>query len=97
MKGKSFMESELYDGEYFIQKVSGKDYGLQVRLRLRKEAYRTNYSAEALEIMKTEGPKYQYGKGCLSDGILGMWMATVCGLNEIVDNQKIISHLRGCS
>jgi hypothetical protein len=32
-------------------------------------------------------------KGCLSDGILGMWLASVCGLNEIVDQQKVKSHL----
>ena len=66
---------------------------LQVRLKLQKQVLMTTYSDEALELMKKEGPKYQYGKGCLSDGILGMWMATVCGLNEVVDNEKVKSHL----
>lgn len=32
-------------------------------------------------------------KGCLSDGILGMWMASVCGLDEVLDNEKVRSHL----
>jgi uncharacterized protein (DUF608 family) len=92
-KGKIFIESELYDGEYFIQKVvwDGLRAGSPV------EAARTSmgitYSDEALELMKKEGPKYQYGKGCLSDGILGMWEATVCGLKEPVDNKKVTSHL----
>ena len=35
----------------------------------------------------------QYGTGCLSDGILGMWMASVCGLDEVLDNEKVRSHL----
>jgi hypothetical protein len=51
------------------------------------------YSPEALKILQAEGPKYQYGTGCLSDGILGMWMASVCGLPEIADNAKVKSHL----
>jgi hypothetical protein len=59
-----------------------------------KSSYRTTYSNEALELLKNEGPKYQYGKGCLSDGILGMWMATVCGLQEPIDNEKVTSHLK---
>ena len=44
-------------------------------------------------MLKEEGPKYQYGTGCLSDGILGMWMASVCGLDEVLDNEKVRSHL----
>ena len=46
-----------------------------------------------LSELKEEGPKYQYGTGCLSDGILGMWMASVCGLDEVLDNEKVRSHL----
>jgi len=26
---------------------------------------------ESKELLMKEGPKYQYGKGCLSDGIIG--------------------------
>ena len=32
----------------------------------------TDYSPEAIELLKKEGPKYQYGTGCLSDGVLGL-------------------------
>ena len=52
-----------------------------------------NYSPEAIDLLRKEGPKYQYGKGCLSDGVLGAWIADVCGLGQIVDNVKIRSHL----
>jgi len=41
-----------------------------------------------------EGPKYQYGDGCLSDGVLGQWMAFVCGVGEPVSPAKITAHLK---
>ena len=92
-KGKVFMESELFDGEYFIQKVTWEGLRAPSPVEAAKTSLMTTYSSEALELMKKEGPKYQYGKGCLSDGILGMWLATACGLNEVIDNQKVTSHL----
>ena len=93
VKGKSFIENDLYDGEYFIQKVKWQGLRSPDPVEAAKASYRTTYTPEALEILKNEGPKYQYGQGCLSDGILGMWLATVCGLKEIVDNEKVKSHL----
>ena len=52
-----------------------------------------NYSPEARALLETEGPKYQYGTGCLSDGVLGCWLALVCGAGHVVDAQKVASHL----
>lgn len=37
--------------------------------------FHSTYSEEAREILDAEGPKYQYGHGCLSDGVIGSWMA----------------------
>jgi hypothetical protein len=53
----------------------------------------TSYSDEALKLLQEEGPKYQYGKGCLSDGVLGAWIAEMCGIGNIVDSVKVSSHL----
>jgi hypothetical protein len=92
-KGKTYMENELYDGEYFIQKIKWTGLRAPDPVEASKKSFAGTYSPEALEILQKEGPKYQYGKGCLSDGILGMWMATVCGLNEAVDNSKVKNHL----
>jgi len=91
-KGKKFMENELFDGEYFIQKIQWE--GLEATNPIEfSTGWNANYSQEARELLKEEGPKYQYGTGCLSDGILGMWIASVCGLPEIIDNEKVTSHL----
>ena len=45
-------------------------------------------------MLNEQGPKYQYGIGCLSDGVLGFWLADMAGLGEIVDPEKVKSHLK---
>ena len=74
-KGKQAMETELYDGEYFIQKIKWQGLNAPDPVQLSAGAWNSDYSDEARELLRKEGPKYQYGLGCLSDGILGSWMA----------------------
>lgn len=90
-KGTAFMQSELWDGEYFIQKIEWRD--LHAPNPAESPSLRTGYSPEALDLLDREGPKYQYGSGCLSDGILGAWMARVCGAGTFLDSEKESSHL----
>ncbi|GMU23027.1 MAG: hypothetical protein AMXMBFR13_31110 [Phycisphaerae bacterium] len=91
-KGRQFMESELWNGEYFIQKVQWE--GLKAKSPLEVQSFHGGYSPEALELLKKEGPKYQYGSGCLSDGVLGAWLADVCGVGQILDPAKVAGHLK---
>ncbi len=88
-KGKTYMEKNLYNGEYFIQQIKWE--GLNATLEM--ESARHSYTPEAFALLEQEGPKYQYGKGCLSDGILGMWMASVSGLDEVIDEEMVTGHL----
>lgn len=88
---KNYMESKLYDGEYFIQDIRWKDLSSPNPTEVTN--WNSNYSAEARAILEKEGPKYQYGKGCLSDGVLGYWMALVSGVEEPMDKAKVKSHL----
>jgi hypothetical protein len=90
--GKKFMETELYDGEFFIQKIQYK--GLNVKDPTTEKSFGGEYSAEAKDLLEKEGPKYQYGKGCLSDGVLGAWIARMCGLNDAIEPTKLKSHLQ---
>jgi hypothetical protein len=92
--GRRFMEKDLYNGEYFIQKITTAGLSAPDPVELAKKSLGIDYSPEALEILKAEGPKYQYGDGCLSDGVLGCWIAQMCGLGEIMDAAKVKSHLR---
>lgn len=92
-KGKKAIESELFNGEYFIQKIKWEGLNSPDPIKASEGSWSSEYSDEARELLKQEGPKYQYGTGCLSDGILGAWIGRVCGLDNIVDSAKIRSHL----
>jgi uncharacterized protein (DUF608 family) len=91
-KGAAFTEKELYNGEYFIQKIQWT--GLKAENPLEMKSMVGSYSPEAVALFKKEGPKYQYGTGCLSDGVLGSWMAAVCGVGQVMDRRKVASHLK---
>lgn len=90
-KGKQYIETKLYNGEYFFQDIEFKN--LNAPDPASAQSFGGEYSAEAKAIMQKEGPKYQYGLGCLSDGVLGSWIGAMCGLNDFIDPSKIMSHL----
>ncbi|RED65524.1 GH116 family glycosyl hydrolase [Cohnella lupini] len=92
LKSKDYLDNVLFNGEYYEQKIVWE--GLRTPSPTSDEqAWNVNYSTEAIELLKKEGPKYQYGKGCLSDGVLGAWIAEMCGLGDILDRNKVRSHL----
>jgi uncharacterized protein (DUF608 family) len=82
-----FMEEQLFNGEYFQQKVQ--------YLELRNTSFATmvaqvdNTSSEMQKLLKREGPKYQYGKGCLSDGVIGAWMARTYGIDTPLNPEMV--------
>jgi uncharacterized protein (DUF608 family) len=90
-KSKDYLENRLYNGEYFFQDVRWK--GLNAPDPTKVQSFQSQYAPEAVVILEKEGPKYQYGTGCLSDGVLGSWMSLVCGMPEIIDKNKVTAHL----
>jgi uncharacterized protein (DUF608 family) len=91
--GKKFMQDSLFNGEYFYQKIRWQGLNAKSPVDISKNSWNSNYSEEAQVLLKNEGPKYQYGKGCLSDGVLGFWIAQVCGLENPMNEKLIKSHL----
>jgi hypothetical protein len=85
-------EAELFDGEYFIQRIEWKN--LRAKSPLENKSMVGSYSPEAAALLEKEGPKYQYGTGCLADGVLGSWLALVCGAGQVLAAPKVASHLR---
>ena len=90
-KGKQYLETKLYNGEYFFQDIEYKN--LDAPDPATAKSFGGDYSPEAIAMLKKEGPKYQYGTGCLSDGILGAWIGKMCAIPDFVDNTKVASHL----
>jgi hypothetical protein len=64
-KGRAWIDRELYNGEYYIQRHN-----------------------EEIEL------KYQYGRGCLSDQVIGQWFAHIVGLGYLLDAAHIKSTVR---
>jgi uncharacterized protein (DUF608 family) len=83
------LEEQLFNGDYFYQKTAWQN--LQATYP-RVDDDSPNYP-EFLELAKTDGPPYQYGEGCLSDGMFGAWLAFVCGVDQMLDARKVESHL----
>ncbi|MGC1649299.1 MAG: GH116 family glycosyl hydrolase [Candidatus Sulfotelmatobacter sp.] len=82
-----FMEENLFNGEFFQQKVQ--------YLGLRNTSFATmvaqvdEHSGEMQRLLKREGPKYQYGNGCLSDGVIGAWMARMYGIDTPLASEGV--------
>ncbi len=92
-KGRQRTEKELWNGDYFIQKVEVMK-GLEVPERLRSPESACGSACDckpAKSTVRDENvvPKYQYGEGCLSDQLLGQLCAHVAGLGHILDPQKV--------
>ena len=88
-KGKRRLEGEHFNGEYFYQRVRNDVSDRYIR---HWESIKT-VSPEVRELVRKEGPNYQYGAGCLSDGMLGVWLATISGLPHPLSADKVGSHL----
>jgi len=91
-KSKLTLENDLFNGEFFIQKITVN--GLSAQNPATAKSFGGEYSKEAKDLLEKEGPKYQYGTGCLSDGILGAWIAKMCGLPEAIDSSLVKTHLQ---
>ncbi len=89
-RGLAYCRRHLWNGAYFQQQVQWR--GLRAASRL--ESWTAGYSEEALALWRQEGPKYQYGTGCLSDGVIGQWYATLLGLPAALDPAHTRQHLQ---
>jgi len=91
--GTARANAELYNGEYYFQRVEWKTLRASTA-DPKNDVYGLNdYSPEARALFDAEGPKYQYGSGCLSDGVLGAWLAQVTAVGDVLDQSKVLSHL----
>jgi uncharacterized protein (DUF608 family) len=87
-----YMDEHLFDGEYYEQKVQYEE--LRDTTFAQSVAHVDEKSSEMQQLLKREGPKYQYGSGCLSDGVIGAWMARTYGIETPLAREHMRSALQ---
>ena len=91
-KSARFIDEHLFNGEYYQQKVEYLD--LRDTSFAKSVAHVDEKSSEMQKLLKREGPKYQYGSGCLSDGVIGAWMARIYGIETPLARDNVRSTLQ---
>jgi non-lysosomal glucosylceramidase len=82
-KGSRWIDANLFNGEYYIQKVRG----------FRPDEIAKNLRSN-MGSADTENPEYQVGAGCLVDQLLGQYLADAGGLGALVSADHIRTALQ---
>jgi hypothetical protein len=86
------MDDILFNGEYYEQKITWK--GLQASLNDEQLQKMRFENPDEANLYASEGPKYQYGRGCISDGLFGVHLAALCGIETPLNQEHVLSSLR---
>jgi len=82
-RGSAWIDANLFNGEYYIQKVRGIP-----RSAIAETLVSTMGSDD------TEKPDYQLGEGCLADQLIGQYQADLCRLGPLLRRENILATLR---
>lgn len=77
-RGSKWIDANLFNGEYYIQKI------IPVPKDKIAEGLRSAMGADV-----PEKPDFQMGEGCLSDQLVGQYVADYAGLGDLVDRARI--------
>ncbi len=77
--GYHWTKENLFNGEYFIQKVDLKDKGITDGF----------HCSDYYWYEETGEIKYQIGNGCEIDQLCGQWHANLCGLGNLFDPEQV--------
>ena len=90
-KGARHMSRRLFNGEYYQQNVMLHGLKASPSEADLDNVRQANPNEHALLV--SEGPKYQYGTGCLSDGVIGASLAFQCGVETPLNGAEVRRHL----
>lgn len=77
-KGSEWMDENLFNGEYYEHMITDPN----------------TFEFLDMESENTKIPVFQLGKGCLVDQLVGQYMAHICGLGYLADDNNIQTTLK---
>ncbi len=77
-KGAGWIDANLFNGEYYIQKVRGIP---------RDQIAKATVGDMGAD--NPEAPEFQLGEGCLADQLIGQYLADLAGLGPLLDPANI--------
>lgn len=84
LNGSKWTDENMFNGEYYFQKILPPSSQQNIAFGLREGMGSTNLSE----------PDFQLGKGCLVDQLVGQYMAHICGLGYLANEQNIKTTLK---
>ena len=86
-QGRARVDGELFNGEYYVQQVCPPG---SVTATFDASVSMGGFDPDPL---LPAYPRYQYGEGCLSDQLIGQWLARLVGLGDLLDPAHVRSAL----
>ncbi len=89
-RGKAWTDANLFNGEYYIQKIDLKDKGIVEAFAIEDESLvQGGNTMQAYWNEEHEEIKYQIGEGSSIDQILPQWHADLYGLGDLYDPAQV--------
>jgi len=92
-KARRCVETELFNGSYFVQKVGHRSIEELIKQQQLGFPGTLPFTPEAVALMKQEGPLYQFGNGCLSWAAAAEWSGWTAGIDSKITEGLLKTHL----
>jgi len=79
--GRAWVDANLFNGEYYEQEIRPPARRADIAPGLCSRAFMANEDPTA--------PPQQVGAGCMTDQLVGQYMANVCGLGKLFDEDHV--------
>ena len=96
LKGAQYLDDHLFNGEYYEHKIMTEGLRAYSQYLEEMKGYDKKpieEQPEEIQLLLKEGPKYQYGTGCISDGVMGNWLSEMCYVESSQTKINVASNL----
>ncbi len=92
-KGKKWLDTNLFNGSYYFQKIDLEDKSLLTKYSLKSKDETENNAVEHYWDSALGVIKYQIGEGCSIEQLLAQWHADLLGLGDVYDKNQVKTSL----